>query len=554
MASAATSSVAGIETAIVLSLRIVLFYSSRKFLLQSLYHDLQNLSADEGHSLVTTADDSELELQALPAPSTAAQKPHETTIISIKRTFHSTLSRAIFSLCFSECCTLFLLLMFQALDVLHPRTRLLHWNISLAILVICIIAIIPLAYSLVLSYRSSSGLQGFQRPNTTRLFLTALPVGLFLFLLSFVPLPGEFTSTGTTSVVFARLTVVGTIILGLLSGFGAVNNAWRFFPILSRTSRPAPTDDQISRADDGLRRVRNDLAERRAALAKQGDAGQQNSSSWFTSFVPSFTSQREADAAEGNAGGTVRRVQRTSEMSSSMQEIAGLEALETQMARNLEGLKQQRDDAKFSRTFGGRIFNFGGCLFAIYCVYRIFVAIVNLVIPSRTQVPASTPDGAPSGDDPRTDFITILLAYLVSLIPKVHFQHEDVALMARQINLALVGIIILSSIRLVLRGVTRALRVTSRNLGASLMLLMVAQLMGIYLLSTLVQLRTSFPPPLQSHPDTTPDIGVVNLFSTLPEYQVFGAVFDGSFLIAAGFTALVRWFSQRICGVGVVEV
>lgn len=64
-------------------------------------------------------------------------------------------------------------------------------------------------------------------------------------------------------------------------------------------------------------------------------------------------------------------------MSSSMQEIAGLEALESQMARNLEGLKQQRDDAKFSRTFGGRIFNFGGCLFAIYCVYRIFVVSIS---------------------------------------------------------------------------------------------------------------------------------------------------------------------------------
>ena len=75
---------------------------------------------------------------------------------------------------------------------------------------------------------------------------------------------------------------------------------------------------------------------------------------------------------------------------------------------------------------------------------------------------------------------------------------------------------------------------------------------GIYLLTTLIQLRTSFPPP-PSRPDTEADIGVVNLFSTLPEYQVFGALFDSSLLVTAGVSAVVRWFSHRINSVGVVD-
>ena len=110
----------------------------------------------------------------------------------------------------------------------------------------------------------------------------------------------------------------------------------------------------------------------------------------------------------------------------------------------------------------------------------------------------------------------------------------------------------------------QALRVTSRNLGASLMLLILAQLMvciltqplrnhahsprgaqGIYLLSTLVQLRTSFPPP-PPRPDATLD----NLFSTLPEYQLFGSLFDGSFLLAAGVVAVVRWFGDKMRNAG----
>ena len=75
-------------------------------------------------------------------------------------------------------------------------------------------------------------------------------------------------------------------------------------------------------------------------------------------------------------------------------------------------------------------------------------AIFNLITPARTTT--SMPDGGP-----RADFITVWLAYLLSLVPIVDLERDEIAVMARQINLALVGVIILSSIRLVLRGVAR---------------------------------------------------------------------------------------------------
>ena len=37
----------------------------------------------------------------------------------------------------------------------------------------------------------------------------------------------------------SRLTVIGTVILGALSGFGAIDTAWDFFPVLSRNSKYA---------------------------------------------------------------------------------------------------------------------------------------------------------------------------------------------------------------------------------------------------------------------------------------------------------------------------
>lgn len=106
---------------------------------------------------------------------------------------------------------------------------------------------------------------------------------------------------------------------------------------------------------------------------------------------------------------------------------------------------------------------------------------------------------------------------------------------------------------------------TSRSLGASFMLLILTQLMvsfvlfilwphaflhsrvrqGTYLLSTLVQLRASFPPSSGPEHETT------SLFSTLPAYEVFGPLFDGSFLLSALVSGFVRWLGGRVNGYGV---
>lgn len=58
---------------------------------------------------------------------------------------------------------------------------------------------------------------------------------------------------------------------------------------------------------------------------------------------------------------------------------------------------------------------------------------------------------------------------------------------------------------------------------------------GIYLLSTLIQLRTSFPSSDMEE----------NLFDTLPEYVVFGGTFDGSFLVAVAVAGLVKWLDDK---------
>jgi hypothetical protein len=62
-----------------------------------------------------------------------------------------------------------------------------------------------------------------------RMTLNLLVVPVYLYLLSFIPVPKAVASSDLFTSVLSRLIGSGTIILGLLSGFGAISNAWAFF-------------------------------------------------------------------------------------------------------------------------------------------------------------------------------------------------------------------------------------------------------------------------------------------------------------------------------------
>ncbi|KAF8064353.1 G protein-coupled receptor 89 [Lyophyllum atratum] len=501
------------ESTILVALRILLFLGCRKYLLRSLYSDLRSLSSDPISDVTPPATpntaqlDSGIELSALPAPATQS-KSGKGASRSDAKFLHSTVARTVFSLMFAESSMMFFVLILQALSVFSPRTRQLSWQFSLIFLMAIILVAVPLCISLILAVGANSKVHGSSNPASRncllgpRIFFSLIPVGLYLFALSKIPLPPALAASDTFAASLARLIVLGTVILGLLSGFGAVSNSWAFVPYLTSSSGE-PTDQDVASAEYSLQSVRNDLRDRRAA-AEQRASSQADTSSWFSRVTPNF---RGGDGLS--------------------QELRGLEALEYQMSRNVEALKLRRDAAVYSRTLRGRIVNAGALVFAFYCVLRIISCLINVLVPSRRASSQS-----------QTDLIADLLARALEL-----FSHPDsaaIASVARQISLALVGLIILTSVRRVLRGATRALRVTSRNLGASLMMLLLAQLMGIYLLSTVVQLRNSFPPPADAD---------VNLFSTIPEFEVFGALFDWAFLLAAGAYTVIRWGHERVNGV-----
>ncbi|KAF8550656.1 hypothetical protein OG21DRAFT_1598765 [Imleria badia] len=465
---------------------ICVFLCCRVFLQRGFYNDLALATQD-----------------ALPQSATTP-KPSAT-----KSSWHSVLSQSSFSLCFTECSMLFAMLLCQGFNLLDPYVRLYTWRASLFLLLSTIIVVIPASFCMVLAYRSET-------PSLLNIRAIAflLPVALFIFVLSFVPLPAEFTSYNPLTSTAARLVVLGTIVLGLLSGLGAVNGAWGTFA----RNAAVPSAASIASAENALERVQSDLRERSRDLDAYGASKPQTDGSWIS--LVTF----KRDAHHGSL----------------QQEIIGLQALESQMTTRVAALKRNRENSEFALSIRGIILS---RVWAVYCVCRVFSAsarsVMNLLSP-----PPSTDDKTSSYGD----IIAHIFAYLVSLLPAATGKLSiDVPSLSRQISLFLVGAIILSSVRVVLRGVTRAFRITSRNISASLMLLLLAQLMGIYLLTTLVQLRTMFPPSHSSSLDGKNN-DEVNLFSSLPQYSLFGSLFDWSFLFGATGCAVARWAGGLFSG------
>ncbi|KAG7087788.1 hypothetical protein E1B28_013729 [Marasmius oreades] len=543
-----------IENSVLVLTRLLLFFGCRKLLIRNLYSDLRHISSTSTQFPPTPttatgaeAEDSEyIRLDSLPTPAT--QNRDNIKTLTRRSTLHSTISRTVFACCFSECCMLFLLLMAQGMEVFETRTRLMNWKFSISFLLLTVLVLTPLFMSLVISLSSSSSTGGSQAPRTRicspRLFLTFLPLFIYLYILSLIPLPpglapGNSNSNNNHGVdlftaTLARLVVLGTIILGLLSGVGAVAGLEEHIPGLFNRSKGDPSARDVELAEQALEQVREDLRRKREVRrASASDQSPTTSGSWISRVVPKFT------------GGDDLTL-----------EIKGMEALEHQMSQSLEDLRRRYERVKFATTFRGRVIRIFGKIFAAYCFVRIISSIINVVVPRALLAMAKTDKPTPPTNYP--DLLTKLIGDLLSLT-STNVDIEEVGSIMRQISLGLVGVIILNSLRVVLRGVTSALRVTSRSLSASLMLLILAQLMGIYLLSTIVQLRSSFPPPTPPPartPGEIPDPGeeavaeavTRNLFSMIPEFQVFGKLFDGSFLVAAGISGFYRWFKERISG------
>lgn len=92
--------------------------------------------------------------------------------------------------------------------------------------------------------------------------------------------PEGWEQGGWLAPSLGRVVVLGVVILGSLSGFGAVRSAWNFFEHRRAGSRTL-TDNDLLQAERSLYRVRQDLISKRDEINRYAVPNGEGSSGWM---------------------------------------------------------------------------------------------------------------------------------------------------------------------------------------------------------------------------------------------------------------------------------
>lgn len=140
--------------------------------------------------------------------------------------------------------------------------------------------------------------------------------------------------------------------------------------------------------------------------------------------------------------------------------------------------KRKKERIAYSKTFKGKYFNFLGYFFSIYCVWKIFISTINIIFDRVGKV------------DPVTRGIEIAVNYI-----GIQF---DVKFWSQQISFLLIGIIIVTSIRGLLITLTRFFYAIASSKSSNVIVLCLAQLMGMYFVSSVLLIRMNMPQEYRS--------------------------------------------------------
>lgn len=418
---------------------------------------------------------------------------------------------------FAQASKIIFIAILNALNLLHTPAVDVAFKISLGLLLLFVIALIPYlqCFLFVRLRQASTAILDYQPPIIRTIKISLIPFLAYVLLFSTIPLP-----LSTTNSLFGKAIVrsvgLGVIILAVLSGFSVVSTTFNFLRAVSKRNWLPVSHEDIENSEKALMHVQSQLNDVRskvhsaqvAASAKmeQDGAGAGSSASIIPAWVTSWTQSSAVPAPL-----------RT--------ELNGLTSLEEQMRADLAELKFKHQRQEFSRTIKGKVYMVLGYTFAVYCITRVLVSLFNLMF--RHSHTESTPD-----------YLSILLGKVLSRLFGVR-ESEDVY--SKQISVVSVGAIIVSNTKALLLVVRKIFKKVSGTTNIAqneddsgstkiFLIFLLAQLMGSFFLTMLVQLNSSL--------SSNTNFSV--LADMLPAVDLFGTAFDAPFVISVALTTIVK--------------
>ncbi|ETV86097.1 hypothetical protein, variant [Aphanomyces astaci] len=415
-------------------------------------------------------------------------------------------SRFLFCVTFMLSFSIFEVLIFELADILRPATRQLIWQIDLVGLAFLIAYMIP-----VMQFYTMAREQRLKRHQAIVVTIVLEVSFLYAFWKSgeyvpSLPLPPT-SSTGAAEDTsywvglfslegfISRVGFLGVNFMAILSGFGAVNMPYESMTIFWRS---VAEEDIL-----GLeRRVRQNLdmiviKKKRIAYevhaARRTDTGQRSSLNPILGKLWSamFHKQNDTESYVQNLQG----------------EVSVLETLGKELFLELHAMRELQHRAVEKRTLKGRVFNWIGMAFCGFCVYKMIMSTVNVVFRR----------------DRDTDPITNVVVKLLYLWPSLH-SWINVRFMANVSSLVFVGILVFTQTRGFLLLVLKCFRFLSSSVSSNSVVLLLANLMGMYFVSSFVMMRMNLQADHKRHIDAV--LGPI-------DYYGFASWFDVLFVVSA---------------------
>uniref|UniRef100_U5EKS7 Putative g-protein coupled receptor n=1 Tax=Corethrella appendiculata TaxID=1370023 RepID=U5EKS7_9DIPT len=357
----------------------------------------------------------------------------------------------VFSITFSLSLTMFELIIFEIIGLLDSSSRYFHWRLGLTLLLFLVIALIPyhIAYSCISNIRFVPA--KWVQPLTTILFISYL----YVFWRIGDPFPLLSVSKGifTIEQAVSRIGVVGVTVMAILSGFGAVNYP---YTSMSYFIRPVSQSDVIN-IERKLMQTIDMILVKKKRIALDRRRNKTNTKTGIWGMLSSVT-QRPPGAENI---GQLRL------------EISALEELSRQLFLEAHSLKNMQERERWSTTLQGKYFNFLGYFFSLYCLWKIFISTVNIIFDRVGK------------KDPVTRGIEIAVHWC-------GFE-MDVAFWSQHVSFILVGCIVVTSIRGLLLTLTKFFYKISSSKSSNIIVLVLAQIMGMYFCSSVLLMRMNMP-------------------------------------------------------------
>lgn len=363
-------------------------------------------------------------------------------------------------------CVMFELICFEILGLLSPAARWWSLRIDVVLTLLLLLVVIPL-------YAARIALRAVGLPPRHALVAALLLWLAFLYCFWRVgdPFPVLSAEHGvfSTAVGISRVGVIGVTVMAVLSGYGAVDAPRQYISYFLRPVQP----DDVERAERQLAQTYDRLVKRRKRLAlARARADAAASAALAAADDGGFLRRASALLGGGSAGGSSAGGGES--VAALTNECRSLQSLASAMFVDVAALRDEAARLAFARTARGRVYNVLGYAFAAYCVYKIVMAIVNIVFDRHA----------------RSDPVTVGLEWALYLL-RIEI---DVQFWSQNVSFALVGAIIVSSIRGFLQRVLKLFDSYSSAVTAHMIVLLVAQIMGMYFVSSALLMRMSLPP------------------------------------------------------------